>query len=63
LIELNSKELKSIYLPFPACYLSSFFFLKEEKDTRPNISLIVADDLSYTDIGSYQGEIETQILD
>tara|TARA_B100000809_G_scaffold191551_1_gene190236 strand:- start:10 stop:312 length:303 start_codon:yes stop_codon:yes gene_type:complete len=30
---------------------------------RPNILLIVADDLGYTDIGAFGGEIETPNLD
>ncbi len=33
------------------------------KDQRPNILLIVADDLGYTDIGMFGGEIETPNLD
>lgn len=32
-------------------------------ETRPNILLIVADDLGYSDIGSFGGEIETPTLD
>jgi arylsulfatase A-like enzyme len=31
--------------------------------SRPNILLIVADDMGYTDLGVYGGEIETPILD
>ena len=33
------------------------------KDKRPNILLIVADDLAFTDLGSFGGEIETPNLD
>jgi arylsulfatase len=32
-------------------------------DTRPNILLVVADDLGWTDIGSYGGEVDTPNLD
>lgn len=32
-------------------------------DTRPNILLIVADDLGYSDIGAYGGEIDTPNID
>ncbi len=33
------------------------------KDKRPNILLIVADDMGYSDLGSYGGEINTPVLD
>jgi len=36
---------------------------KEISDTRPNILLIVADDLGYTDLGTFGGEISTPNLD
>jgi arylsulfatase A-like enzyme len=34
-----------------------------KKDKRPNILLIVADDLGYSDLGAYGGEIDTPHLD
>ncbi|MHC4711314.1 MAG: sulfatase-like hydrolase/transferase, partial [Planctomycetota bacterium] len=35
----------------------------EQRDKRPNFLLIVADDLGYSDLGSYGGEISTPVLD
>ncbi len=34
-----------------------------ERDTKPNVLVILADDLGYSDLGCYGGEIETPVLD
>ncbi|MES0349937.1 MAG: sulfatase-like hydrolase/transferase, partial [Desulfobacteria bacterium] len=34
-----------------------------QQNKRPNILLIVADDMGYSDLGSYGGEINTPVLD
>jgi arylsulfatase len=45
------------------CSLLSFSGCGTETDRRPNILLIVADDLGYSDIGAFGGEISTPVLD
>ena len=40
-----------------------FFACAEQKDERPNIIVILVDDMGYSDIGPYGGEIPTPNLD
>jgi len=43
--------------------LNSLIFLHAQKSVRPNIVVILADDMGYSDIGCYGSEIETPNLD
>jgi arylsulfatase len=52
--------LRSVLLATPIFAYQSVF---AQADQRPNILLIVADDMAYSDLGSYGGEIETPALD
>ena len=51
----------------PSLFLLAFSFtpshLCVQAADKPNIVLIMADDMGYTDIGCYGSEIETPVLD
>lgn len=63
----NKRKLYSLFISFILMFLLVSFqqCLAQENDgsKQPNIILILADDMGYSDIGSYGGEIKTPNLD
>ena len=49
----------SLLIEFPVSAISS----ENSSKSLPNVLLIIADDLGYSDIGAYEGQIETPNLD
>ncbi|MEM6691251.1 MAG: sulfatase-like hydrolase/transferase, partial [Planctomycetota bacterium] len=46
-----------------SCFLLTSMALGSDKQQRPNIVLIMADDMGYSDVGCYGGEIKTPNID
>ena len=60
-----SKQILFSFLLVPVilCLLCSPVFAQQTPDRRPNIVLIVTDDMGFADIGSFGGEIATPNID
>ena len=54
-------RIKSLW--FAPLLLFALSALCVARETKPNVLLIVADDMGYTDIGAFGGEIATPTLD
>ena len=52
-----------IFILVVSIFMSIFSVFGQEKDSRPNIVLIMGDDIGFSDIGSFGGEIEIPNID
>jgi len=59
----DTRLLRILALPVALCLVAMPAFSQDSTDKRPNIVLIVTDDMGYADIGSFGGEIATPNID
>ncbi len=52
-----------LLIPVVLCLFCPPVFAQQSPDRRPNIVLIVTDDMGYADIGAFGGEIATPNID
>ena len=60
---IKAVGLTTAALALPGCSADKNFFPGRQSATRPNILLIMVDDMGFSDIGCYGGEINTPNLD
>ncbi len=63
-----AKDVSNVVISLCLCIASSALLLSTDtavaqQGKRPNFLVIVADDMGYSDLGSYGGEINTPVLD